>query len=316
MLQDARAPGVPVCVSLSSRIVSLTVCLTERVSKRETWGHQAALAGVMPRLLALLEGEQPKSHAAALDLLAALTEDNEPICQSLLVRALTYTDAESREPDGRGFGGEIAHAAVSRRPPISLCTIVPRTHMYTYAPRVWALSIVQGPFSVAPCPNPNRSDSRPFPSPYAPVAEPSSTPGFPLSSPPPSRSYGSSQHAACIVACIIAACVVHHRTRHASCSTCRSSYVMRPNPTVLFFAVQNETAAVARVCALSKDRHETIRLLACATLANVARLPSASSATDSHAPSPLAALALPVTIKLVGFGNVRSPARFLPPHRL
>jgi hypothetical protein len=91
---------------------------------------------------------------------------------------------------------------------------------------------------------------------------------------------------------------------------------MRPNPTVLFFAVQNETAAVARVCALSKDRHETIRLLACATLANVARLPSASSATDSHAPSPLAALALPVTIKLVGFGNVRSPARFLPPHRL
>jgi hypothetical protein len=51
----------------------------------------------------------------------------------------------------RDFGWEIAHAAVSRRPPIPLCTVVARTHMYTYAARVWRLSIVQGPFSVAPC---------------------------------------------------------------------------------------------------------------------------------------------------------------------
>ena len=65
---------------------------------------------------------------------------------------------------------------------------------------------------------------------------------------------------------------------------------------------------MARVCALSKDRHETIRLLACATLANVARFPAATTDTDS--PADLAALALPVTIKLVGFGNVR--LRFLP----
>jgi hypothetical protein len=40
--------------------------------------------------------------------------------------------------------------AVSRRPPISLCTMVARTHMYTYDATVWDLSIVQGPFSVAP----------------------------------------------------------------------------------------------------------------------------------------------------------------------
>ena len=46
---------------------------------------------------------------------------------------------------------EIAHAAVSRRPPISLCTIVARTHMYTYAANVWDLPLVQEPFSVAPC---------------------------------------------------------------------------------------------------------------------------------------------------------------------
>jgi hypothetical protein len=50
-----------------------------------------------------------------------------------------------------GFGCEIAHEAVSRRPPISLPRIVARTHMYTYAANVWDLSIVHGPFSVAPC---------------------------------------------------------------------------------------------------------------------------------------------------------------------
>jgi hypothetical protein len=32
----------------------------------------------------------------------------------------------------RGFGWDIAHGAVSRRPPISLNTMVPRTEGYTY----------------------------------------------------------------------------------------------------------------------------------------------------------------------------------------
>ena len=50
----------------------------------------------------------------------------------------------------RDFGREIAHGAVSRRPPISLYTVVARTHMYTYAAKVWDLSIIQGPVSVAP----------------------------------------------------------------------------------------------------------------------------------------------------------------------
>jgi hypothetical protein len=36
-------------------------------------------------------------------------------------------------------------------PPISLHTIVARTRTYTYAAKVWDPSIVQGPFSVAPC---------------------------------------------------------------------------------------------------------------------------------------------------------------------
>jgi hypothetical protein len=34
------------------------------------------------------------------------------------------------------FGWENAHAAVTRRPPISLDTIVPRTEVFTYAAKV------------------------------------------------------------------------------------------------------------------------------------------------------------------------------------
>jgi hypothetical protein len=51
----------------------------------------------------------------------------------------------------RDFGWEIAHGAVSRRPADSRDTSVARTHLYTYAPNVWDSSLVQGPFSVAPC---------------------------------------------------------------------------------------------------------------------------------------------------------------------
>ena len=51
----------------------------------------------------------------------------------------------------RDSGCEIAHRAVTRRPPISLYTMVPRTRGCMYAAKVWNLSIVQVPFSVAPC---------------------------------------------------------------------------------------------------------------------------------------------------------------------
>jgi hypothetical protein len=56
------------------------------------------------------------------------------------------------------IGWEIAHAAVSRRPPISLCAIVAGTHTYTHAAKVRDLPIVQGPVSVALC-QPCRSAS-------------------------------------------------------------------------------------------------------------------------------------------------------------
>jgi hypothetical protein len=70
---------------------------------------------------------------------------------------------KSCESDTRGFGWEMAHAAVSRRPPIPLYTIVARTHTYTYAMRkVWDLSIVRGALSVGPVPQPSRCDSQFF----------------------------------------------------------------------------------------------------------------------------------------------------------
>ena len=52
---------------------------------------------------------------------------------------------------GVGLGWESAHVAVSPRPLISLDTGLARTEGYPYAASVWAVSIVQGPFPVAPC---------------------------------------------------------------------------------------------------------------------------------------------------------------------
>ena len=49
-----------------------------------------------------------------------------------------------------GFlGGRSLTAAVTRRPPKSRDTMVASTGSYAYDVGVWALSIVQGPFSVA-----------------------------------------------------------------------------------------------------------------------------------------------------------------------
>jgi hypothetical protein len=49
-----------------------------------------------------------------------------------------------------GWGG-CPPGRFTRHPPISLDTMVPRTGGYAYDVGVWDLSIVQGPFSVAPC---------------------------------------------------------------------------------------------------------------------------------------------------------------------
>jgi hypothetical protein len=62
-----------------------------------------------------------------------------------------YSDAEVANRNVGDFGWESAHEALSRRPPISLDTIVARTHMYTYAAKVLGFVHRSGPFSVAPC---------------------------------------------------------------------------------------------------------------------------------------------------------------------
>jgi hypothetical protein len=63
----------------------------------------------------------------------------------------THDNVASRNVGFRA--GEVAHAAVSRRPPIPLTTSVARAEGFTYAAKAWALPIAQGPFPVAPVPN-------------------------------------------------------------------------------------------------------------------------------------------------------------------
>jgi hypothetical protein len=63
---------------------------------------------------------------------------------------LSCSDEQVANRDVRDFGRD-RHEAISRRPPISLHMVVARTGRYTHAAKVWDLSIVKGPFSVAPC---------------------------------------------------------------------------------------------------------------------------------------------------------------------
>jgi hypothetical protein len=49
-----------------------------------------------------------------------------------------------------GHGDRVLEGKNARRPPNPSNTTVARTECYTYAANVWALSVVQGPFSVAP----------------------------------------------------------------------------------------------------------------------------------------------------------------------
>jgi hypothetical protein len=68
------------------------------------------------------------------------------------VSCAPHSDEKVANRDLTGFRvGDRSHGAVSRRPPISLYTMVVRTGSYTYDASVWDVSIVQGPFSVAPC---------------------------------------------------------------------------------------------------------------------------------------------------------------------
>jgi hypothetical protein len=63
---------------------------------------------------------------------------------------LAYSDAQVANRDW-DFGWGVAHGAVTRRPPISLDTMVLRTGGCAYDVGVWAVCRVQGALSVAPC---------------------------------------------------------------------------------------------------------------------------------------------------------------------
>ena len=61
--------------------------------------------------------------------------------------------------NGWDFGWEIAHAAVSRRPPISLYMVVASTHMYTHPASVGICPSFKDHFC-RPVPNLNVYDSQ------------------------------------------------------------------------------------------------------------------------------------------------------------
>ena len=73
-----------------------------------------------------------------------------------LHRPLPYSDEQVANRNDRDFGWGIAHGAFTRRPPIPLDTMVPRTESYMYDVGVWDFPIIQGPFSVRPRQTPHK----------------------------------------------------------------------------------------------------------------------------------------------------------------
>jgi hypothetical protein len=73
-----------------------------------------------------------------------------PSASSVWCSTWGYIDAQSCESLGI-FGWEIAHAAVSRRPPISLDTMVPVPGATRTTMGFGICPSFKGPFSVAPC---------------------------------------------------------------------------------------------------------------------------------------------------------------------
>jgi hypothetical protein len=73
----------------------------------------------------------------------------------------SYSDAKVANRKGRGSGWEIAHAAVSRRPPINLDTTVARTLTCTRTARAFGICPSFKDQEKSPAPNPT-FDSQPL----------------------------------------------------------------------------------------------------------------------------------------------------------
>jgi hypothetical protein len=86
---------------------------------------------------------------------------------SLLGGWPAYSDGKVANRNDRDFFGVgVAHGGFTRRPPISLHTMVHRTGGFAYDVGVWELSIIQGPFSGRAVPNPLVLRFATFPSLY------------------------------------------------------------------------------------------------------------------------------------------------------
>jgi hypothetical protein len=81
----------------------------------------------------------------------ALAFQTDPRCGEREVS--TYIDDTVANRYVRGFGWEVAHEAVSRRPPIPLPMIVARSRIYTYDANVRDLCLVTGAIFCRPVPN-------------------------------------------------------------------------------------------------------------------------------------------------------------------
>jgi hypothetical protein len=73
------------------------------------------------------------------------------LCTGRGKKCVVHRDAKLRNGYVCDFGWMIAHAAVSRRPPVSLDTIVARTHMYTHDCEFGICPSFKRHFFVAPC---------------------------------------------------------------------------------------------------------------------------------------------------------------------
>jgi hypothetical protein len=80
-------------------------------------------------------------------------------CCSAPSSARVFSDEKGCEPEREDFGREIAHEAVSRRPPISLLRSVARAEGNTYATNVWDWPSFKGHF-LSPYAKPWRYDSQ------------------------------------------------------------------------------------------------------------------------------------------------------------
>jgi hypothetical protein len=142
---------MPCVVKKRPRLPHLRHCRVPRLDR--------ATHGVLDRAVRRLHGlghqlSRPPAgplhlvvHRLSLLILGPLREPH-LVQLKLHLRDKRYTVSFNTSPSSL----DDSHEAVSRRPPLSLYSTLARTHMYTRGARVWDWSLVQGPFSVAPCP--------------------------------------------------------------------------------------------------------------------------------------------------------------------